>query len=245
MPAALERKLKRQVAGKNISEERKDAYVYGTLRKTGWKPSREKKKTKNMSTPNERMVRLAAIDKKLDSIIQFQYDDEPRPATYSGLAKIGAGVGVGAGGLLLHGAIRKQGGYQAAWKAGQSAFKDAGNKTGQMLLPGMEAVKGVGSKVGGFLGKITKPLLGRFGLESNEKPIRFNTLMGPWQGSMKPESKIDEQQFPAGISPAAALKMPFPQLMALLNKRNLQQQVYSSKLERLIELNEKLDSLRL
>ena len=42
MPKELERKLKRQVAGKNWSEERKDAYVYGTLRKTGWTPSHQR-----------------------------------------------------------------------------------------------------------------------------------------------------------------------------------------------------------
>jgi hypothetical protein len=42
MPEALERKLKQEVAGKNWSEERKDAYVYGTMRKTGWKPRSQK-----------------------------------------------------------------------------------------------------------------------------------------------------------------------------------------------------------
>jgi hypothetical protein len=42
MPEKLERKLKAQAAKKNWSEERKDRYVYGTLRKTGWKPEREK-----------------------------------------------------------------------------------------------------------------------------------------------------------------------------------------------------------
>ena len=43
MPKALERELKRKAAKKfPKDEERQDAYVYGTLRKTGWKPSREK-----------------------------------------------------------------------------------------------------------------------------------------------------------------------------------------------------------
>jgi len=41
MPAALERKLKKEVSGKNWSKERKNAYVYGALRRTGWKPKRE------------------------------------------------------------------------------------------------------------------------------------------------------------------------------------------------------------
>lgn len=39
MPAQLERQLKSKVAKKDWSKERKNAYVYGTLRKTGWKPS--------------------------------------------------------------------------------------------------------------------------------------------------------------------------------------------------------------
>ena len=43
MPKALERKLKAQARKKGFSGERLNAYVYGTLRKTGWKPSREKK----------------------------------------------------------------------------------------------------------------------------------------------------------------------------------------------------------
>ena len=39
----LESKLKREASKKGLKGERKDAYVYGTLRKTGWKPKQEKK----------------------------------------------------------------------------------------------------------------------------------------------------------------------------------------------------------
>jgi len=46
MPKALERKLKRKAKNMGFSEERTDAYVYGTLRKTGWTPSHQKKKLK-------------------------------------------------------------------------------------------------------------------------------------------------------------------------------------------------------
>lgn len=46
MPEALKRRLKKQVRNKNWSKEHKDKYVYGTMRKTGWKPSREKKRGK-------------------------------------------------------------------------------------------------------------------------------------------------------------------------------------------------------
>lgn len=44
MPAKLEKALKRQAKKKGFSKERTDAYVYGTLRKTGWVPSKEKKR---------------------------------------------------------------------------------------------------------------------------------------------------------------------------------------------------------
>ena len=40
----LERELKKEAKKKGLGEERSDAYVYGTLRKTGWIPSTQKKK---------------------------------------------------------------------------------------------------------------------------------------------------------------------------------------------------------
>lgn len=46
MPKKLEAKLKREAKKKGFSKERTDAYVYGTLRKTGWTPSTQKKKRK-------------------------------------------------------------------------------------------------------------------------------------------------------------------------------------------------------
>lgn len=42
MPKKLERQLKQQAAKKGLKGERADKYVYGTLRKSGWKPKREK-----------------------------------------------------------------------------------------------------------------------------------------------------------------------------------------------------------
>ena len=44
MPEALERELRARARKKGFSGERADAYVYGTMRKTGWQPTREKKK---------------------------------------------------------------------------------------------------------------------------------------------------------------------------------------------------------
>lgn len=43
MPKALEEKLKKEAASKGLKGKHADAYVYGTMRKAGWRPSREKK----------------------------------------------------------------------------------------------------------------------------------------------------------------------------------------------------------
>ena len=42
MPAKLEKELRKEALKKHLSGLRKNAYIYGTMRKTGWKPSREK-----------------------------------------------------------------------------------------------------------------------------------------------------------------------------------------------------------
>lgn len=42
MPKKLEAKLKRQARKKGFGKKRMGAYVYGTMRKLGWKPKREK-----------------------------------------------------------------------------------------------------------------------------------------------------------------------------------------------------------
>lgn len=43
MPKKLEKELKKKAKKKRYSKKRTDAYVYGTLRKTGWKPSHQEK----------------------------------------------------------------------------------------------------------------------------------------------------------------------------------------------------------
>ncbi len=43
MPKVLERALKKEGKAKGFKGKRLNAYVYGTMRKTGWKSSREKK----------------------------------------------------------------------------------------------------------------------------------------------------------------------------------------------------------
>jgi len=41
MPKELERKLKATAQKRGYGEERTGAYIYGTLRKTGWKPKHQ------------------------------------------------------------------------------------------------------------------------------------------------------------------------------------------------------------
>lgn len=43
MPKALEARLAREAKKKGLGKERTGAYVYGTLRKTGWTPSTQHK----------------------------------------------------------------------------------------------------------------------------------------------------------------------------------------------------------
>lgn len=41
MPIAMERSLEKAARKKGLTGQRKEAYVYGTMRKTGWKPKRK------------------------------------------------------------------------------------------------------------------------------------------------------------------------------------------------------------
>jgi len=55
MPKALEQKLKQEAKKKfPKDEERQDAYVYGTLRKTGWTPSTQKHRKRHSTFDKEK-----------------------------------------------------------------------------------------------------------------------------------------------------------------------------------------------
>jgi hypothetical protein len=43
MPEKMEKELKKAAKKKGLKGRRAGAFVYGTMRKTGWKPAREKK----------------------------------------------------------------------------------------------------------------------------------------------------------------------------------------------------------
>ena len=42
MPKRLEKRLVQEALKRGLKGTRKDAYVYGTMRKLGWKPERER-----------------------------------------------------------------------------------------------------------------------------------------------------------------------------------------------------------
>lgn len=44
MPEKMERELKAEAKKKGLKGKDVDAYIYGTMRKSGWKPDREKHK---------------------------------------------------------------------------------------------------------------------------------------------------------------------------------------------------------
>lgn len=44
MPKQMEEDLKAEARKKGLTGERADRYVYGTMRKTGWTPSTQKKR---------------------------------------------------------------------------------------------------------------------------------------------------------------------------------------------------------
>lgn len=254
MPAALERKLKHEANEKGLKGDRKNAYVYGVLRKTGWKPSREKK----MSNQNK-LVRLAAIDKNIDSIINFAYDDEDKKPLLGTAAKAGTLVGAGVGGTLAHQAIRSSGGYGANWQGAKLGYK-LGGTTGAGLPQTLGAR--VGSLTGGMKSQFglalqkLKTILPNLKLESKESETRFayvdpadakaqkkvEPILQPFSDGAVPHSKIIEEEFPAGLSPAAVLKFPFPKLMRYLNRPNQLQQQWSglsAKLDELLCFEEK------
>lgn len=51
MPVEMERALRKAGKKKGLSKERLNAYIYGAMRDTGWKPSREKGRHKEVARP--------------------------------------------------------------------------------------------------------------------------------------------------------------------------------------------------
>lgn len=50
MPKEMEQALKREAAKRGYGKKRADKFIYGIMRKTGWKPSTQKKKAKDIQS---------------------------------------------------------------------------------------------------------------------------------------------------------------------------------------------------
>ena len=53
MPKAMEMALKKSAKKKGMSKKRAGAYIYGTMRKAGWKSSREKGSSEEIKSMRE------------------------------------------------------------------------------------------------------------------------------------------------------------------------------------------------
>lgn len=65
MPKSMEIKLMREAAKKGLKGKKKKAYVYGTMRKAGWKPSTQKKKKKSKSSKLDMIAAHAGQMKRM------------------------------------------------------------------------------------------------------------------------------------------------------------------------------------
>lgn len=69
MPKELERKLMREADGLHLTGERRNAYIYGTMRRLGWKPKRE------LNKQAEQIVELLGL---LDKIAESRWPYEQK-----------------------------------------------------------------------------------------------------------------------------------------------------------------------
>jgi hypothetical protein len=183
MPVKLERALKHQATKKGLKGEHKDAYVYGTLRKTGWKPSREKKMNDNSA-----VIRLQKISSDLDKVINFNDDDDD---LLKKTAKVGVGAGaLGAGGLYAAGLRqplnilpKTAGGAIISRPGAQSLGQFGGYLKSDISNIGAGGLGSIGSTIGqGWSGSAVpalKKLLGIVpkALESKERLVRLSQYL--------------------------------------------------------------------
>lgn len=105
MPVAMEKALEREADKKGLTGKSRAAFIYGTMRKTGWKPRQEvDRSTKNMSTRLRNLIQLNAKLKEYqfrhwDPDMNGWVEDEPTSSngTGNGMGRI-AGKGLVLGG---------------------------------------------------------------------------------------------------------------------------------------------------
>lgn len=128
MPVAMEKALERVANKRGLTGKERDAFVYGTMRKTGWKPKREVDKKPKSIAMKTRLDRLIELNDNTSELMEFKkvwdpetetWVDDGRPSAAANLA-VGAGV-LGVGGYAGHRAIDNAGGYGAVARRGVSA----------------------------------------------------------------------------------------------------------------------------
>jgi len=204
------------------------------------------------SNPSK-LIRLSAINEGMDSLIELDQDDDDRhPYLKAGALGVGA-AGVGATGLYGAGLLqRTKLGLGGAWNLarkdigniGQGGFSKIGSTIskgyGATLKPAVGTLGGAAKDIWSRLGKLGSRLVRA---SSKAPEIRFDEhILEPFSEGAAPKSKIAQEQFPAGLSPAAALQLPFPVLMRYMNRRNILQQAFSKR-EKLIQLNSRVNDL--
>jgi len=223
----------------------------------GKKLPKRAKKTHKMNATSK-LVRLSELSHNLDSVIKFDYDDDNK-RSLAGTAVKGAGLaGLGTAGLYGYGLKRR--GVDPG-KFGGGLYKAAGtdiHNVGSAMASGRvptaavgdigksigAGARGIGQQVGGALAKL-RTLLPGLKMSSRGETIQFDEhLLEPWGD--QPKTKIVQEEFPAGLSPAAVLKFPFPKLMKYLNRKEMYRQQYSgfSSIGKLMQLNAKLTELQ-
>lgn len=125
MPVAMHAALEKEADKKGLTGERRDAFIYGTMRKTGWKPKREvdksSKRERRLSIPtmNTRLDRLIKLNARTNDLVEFkklwdpeteQWVDDGTGANRAANLAVGAGV-LGVGGYAGQRAISNAGGY--------------------------------------------------------------------------------------------------------------------------------------
>lgn len=127
MPKELENKLKKEASNKGLSGDKSDAYVYGTMRKTGWKPKREQQASKHGSL-EDIAFHEEATDPAGDSICPV-FTHPLHKGSGKGFAAKGEDTGLESDGAIMWGALDPpaiDGDTEQFTKGQQSCNRDAG-----------------------------------------------------------------------------------------------------------------------
>ena len=80
MPEALHKALEQQADKKGLKGERRERYIYGGMRRSGWKPEREKKSSLTFQAKLDLLKHASTILTNNENIGQrsedYKYDDE-------------------------------------------------------------------------------------------------------------------------------------------------------------------------